>query len=34
MEGVEFILDIHRAGTVLPCAEVQQNVDLQKTQRK
>lgn len=30
MEGVELILDLHRTGAVFPCAEIQQDVDLQE----
>lgn len=31
MEGVEFILDVLGTGAVLPCTEIQQDVDLQET---
>lgn len=31
MEANEFILDLLRTGAVLPCTEIQQDVDLQET---
>lgn len=30
VEGIEFLLDLLRTGTVLSCTEIQQDVDLQK----
>lgn len=30
VEGVEFLLDLLRTGTVLSCTEIQQDVDLQQ----
>lgn len=33
MERVEFILDLLRTGAVLSCTEIQQDVDLQETNR-
>lgn len=30
MEGVEFVLDLLGTGAVLPCTEIQQDVDLQE----
>lgn len=30
VEGIQFLLDLLRTGTVLSCTEIQQDVDLQK----
>lgn len=30
MEGIEFLLDVLGTGTVVSCAEIQQDVDLQE----
>lgn len=34
MESIELILDLQRTGTVLPCTESQEDVDLQDKDRK
>ena len=33
MEDVEFFLDLLRTGAVLPCTEIQQDIDLQETDK-
>ena len=33
VEGVEFVLDVLGTGAVLPCTEIQQDVDLQETDK-
>lgn len=31
VEGIEFLLDLLRTGTVVSCTEIQQDVDLEQT---